>query len=169
MIELTLSKFWKGKYDDHGELHSLYVLKAGTCVLYIGISREDIWRRWFNAPSSHLSKVAPSTWCFNSKAGEAVLRCYPESMKWVIELWTADDCIPFLELETRFEQKRVRRDIRHAESLMIEKLRPALNSAGAAYRVDWENLPECIKRYQREQDAEADRVYKEMFKAGADE
>ena len=46
MIELDFQQFHDQKYREQG--YELYVLKNGLGgILYIGISKNDIWQRWF--------------------------------------------------------------------------------------------------------------------------
>ena len=163
MIKMKFSKFMKQKYNTRGEWHELYVLKGEARVLYIGISKVNIWWRWFGAPSSHLYWDADDKLCFSSSVGKAVVKCSPDSMNWMIELWTAEDCIKFLrpEIKDQAEENHCRRDIHFAESLMIKKLKPVLNIAGSAFRYD--ALPEKIKRYVLEDEEKAFRLYYQMF------
>lgn len=164
MIKLSFSQFMGRKYDERDEIHELYVLRTDAYILYIGISRSDVWDRWFQLPTSHLFRVGKDLWRSNSEAGRAVLECYPESKGWIIQLWTVDDCIQFLGLDNRLEIKRAQRDIFFVESLMINKLKPALNVAGTEYQVDAGSLPECIRRYRDTEEKEIDRLYRELFK-----
>lgn len=164
MIDLKFSQFMSRRYDDHDETHQLYVLQAAACVLYVGISRSDVWGRWFQMPTSHLFRVGKDRWRSNSEAGRAVLECYPESKDWTIQLWTVDDCIQFLGLESRLDIKRAQRDIFFVENLMINKLKPALNVAGTDYQAEASSLPECVRRYRDAEEKEMGRLYRKMFK-----
>jgi hypothetical protein len=48
MIELSFWNFHEQKYHETGLGYCLYVMKNGSdCVLYVGISVEDVWERWF--------------------------------------------------------------------------------------------------------------------------
>jgi hypothetical protein len=163
MIKLKFSKFMNGRYNDRGEDHELYVLRGEGCVLYVGISRTGIRNRWFADASSHLYRGRNNELLYNSRVGEAVVRCAPDSMNWVIELWTKEDCIKFLQsqIKDRAMENRLRRDIRFCEDLMIEQLKPCLNIAGAAFRYD--NLPEKIRRYTLDQEERALQAYHREF------
>jgi len=123
-----------------------------------------VWDRWFNMPSSHLFHAGDNLWRYNSEAGRAVLECYLESKDWTIQLWTVDDCIQFLGLESRLDIKRSQRDIFFVESLMINKLQPALNVAGTEYQADISKLPERVRQYKDADEKELDRLYREMFR-----
>ena len=47
MIEITFLDFYEYKYDTE-EFYQLYVMKNGLDeILYIGISSQNIWNRWF--------------------------------------------------------------------------------------------------------------------------
>lgn len=140
-----------GKYDDHNEDHQLYIITAESCVLYIGISSQNIWHRWFNSPRSHLRqnyslKGKDPSWGYSSDIGEAVVRCFPESLNWVIELWTMDDCLK--SLNDSDNMGRTPKRILDIERVMINKLRPAFNLMGANYQTDLDKLPDAIKKYK---------------------
>lgn len=47
MIEITFREFYELKYQEDA-LHELYVVKNGLGdILYIGITSQTIWERWF--------------------------------------------------------------------------------------------------------------------------
>lgn len=163
MIKMKFTKFMNGKYSDRGESHDLYILKGEKTILYIGISHVNIWERWFASPSSHIYWGPHDDMLFNSKAGEAVVKCRPDSMNWIIELWTQEDCINYLRpnFNEAWEEKRCWRDIRFCEDLMIRKLEPCLNIAGSRFHPD--RLPPRIKQYYMEEQKRLDDFYNKIF------
>src|SRR6266545_3307801 len=124
MIELDFSQFHEKKYREHR--YGLYVLKNGLGdVLYVGISKNDIWERWFGW-GGHMM------WDGNVIYGESPIGVkienhLPDSLKWKIQLWTLEDCIKFCRKELpgyKFEKT-----VYDIEPIMIRILSPALNSA----------------------------------------
>jgi hypothetical protein len=129
MIELTFYEFHEHYYDIHDEkftddFFQLYVMKNGLGdVLYVGISRKDVWGRWFGW-GGHIC------WDGNiiygdSPIGVKIENHLPESLQWKIQLWTLNDCLDFCA--NRLPDNVVGRNIEEIEPLMIQKLRPALN------------------------------------------
>jgi len=46
LIEVTLERFYNSEYEEQG--FCLYIVKNGKNeVLYIGITQQTIWERWF--------------------------------------------------------------------------------------------------------------------------
>lgn len=144
MIKLRFEKFMSGKYDNKDEAHELYVLKNESLVLYVGISTRDIWNRWFGGNSSHLVKNFYGEWFSTSDAGRAVIENLPASNNWIVELWTLQDCIDFLD--DRFEgANKSALTINYVEPFMIGKMRPSLNINYANYEKPAENAEVSAK------------------------
>lgn len=156
MITLTFEQFMKGDYDNRGEFHELYVLKGEGCVLYVGISTVGIWQRWFDYPNSHIALYGSKGMNYRSAAGEAVVKCLPESLNWSIELWTQQDCLKFLDNQDLH-------DLRSIEGWMIDRLRPALNTEGRRYRIAEEDLPEIVRKYRQSDIEKALSAYHQKF------
>lgn len=95
--------------DPTCEPFCIYVVREETTTLYIGRSKDPIYRLWQH---------------FNQKGGAALGTFYQEhkdeSLAWDIDLYTLADCDILL-------QKRLREAF-HAELSMIEHFHPALNS-----------------------------------------
>ena len=122
MIELTFQDFHEQQYEDNQ--YSLYVMKnnLGT-VLYVGISTNDVWERWFSW-GGHM------TWDGNvvygeSPIGRRIEDSLPASLEWKIELWTIDDCLEFCCNELHDKKSGI--TIHDVEPIMIQKLSPELN------------------------------------------
>jgi hypothetical protein len=162
VIRLKFSEFISGTYDRRGERHVVYVLIAESYVLYVGMSKANIWMRWFGQPASHMFQYSDKQWGYQSPAGEAVVRCLPDSLNWTIELWTAGDCTKFLEKDKSLERLNPN-DIHELEWLLIDKLHPVLNVSGVSYIVSQGDLPEFIRKYKQADDEDRRRTHQEIF------
>ena len=92
MITLTFSEFYRGDYRDQG--FELYIVKdSEEKIMYIRISRDTIWYRWFGGVNSHMMPGLNVSLRGNSIIGEVIARRFPDSWDWHIELWTKEDCI----------------------------------------------------------------------------
>ncbi len=119
MIEITFRDFYEHKYSDDG--FELYVMKnALDDVLYVGISRNDVWNRWF-AWNGHIARDAKFM-VGESSVGQKITDHLPDSWSWKIQLWTLDDCVAFcadkLNLHGRYT-------IQMLEPFMIQNLIPS--------------------------------------------
>ena len=133
MKSFKFSEFYKGQFADDG--FELYLLKdTDEKVLYIGISRDSIWHRWFGGGTSHMDIDATGKICGKSHVGEVIARGFPASWNWMIELWTIKDCLKACkaELSDRDVEKL---GIEAIEPYMIVKFGPLYNLAhtGKAY------------------------------------
>jgi hypothetical protein len=88
---LNFSEFYKGDYADEG--YELYLVKdVNQKVMYIGISRDSIWHRWFGGGPSHMDTNSAGKVYGKSYIGEVIERRFPSSWDWVVELWTRKEC-----------------------------------------------------------------------------
>ena len=125
MITMTFQKFRDTEWDEGDTV--LYVVKRGPETLYVGISERGIWNRWF-APRGHMPRNIYGERFWTSHIGEAVAKHAPQSDKWIVELWSLEDCRKF------FQSHNIPNiSLRYAEKLMIDHLRPRLNSMSAPY------------------------------------
>jgi len=84
MIEITFKNFFEYKYS-HEEFHELYIMKNGLDeVLYIGISEQNIWNRWFGF-NGHI-RDGGNFLQGRSSVGEKVVDYLPDSWDWKIQL-----------------------------------------------------------------------------------
>ena len=122
MIELRFEDFHEQKYGE--KAFRLYVVKNGFGdVLYVGISAVNVWKRWFGW-GGHM------TWDGNVIYGESAVGVkienhLPDSLDWMIQLWTLDDCIKFCVQELSGSASEI--TIKDVEPIMVRKLSPALN------------------------------------------
>jgi len=155
MIELDFQQFHDQKYREQG--YELYVLKNGLGgILYIGISKNDIWQRWFGW-GGHM------TWDGNviygeSPVGVKIENHLPDSLNWKIQLWTLQDCVNFCRNELPIGTLAI--TIHEIEPIMIRKLSPALNGT---YNLNpgKDTTPKSQKEMELER--KADELYREIF------
>lgn len=155
MIEISFREFFEYTYHEDG-FHELYVLKNGLNeTLYIGISSENIWNRWFG-PRGHVM-VGHNYLIGESSVGRKVVDHLPDSWEWKIQLWTLENCKAFCANELN---PTGRYDIQWLEPIMIQKLRPSLN---VIYNLNpgIDNMPLSEKEKKR-QDA-LDKAYRDIF------
>jgi hypothetical protein len=112
---LTFDKFAKGDYE--GGHRNLYIVWRSRQALYIGISRGNIWNRWFaRGGQSHILINAGGHWMadYSSPIGRAIIQNRPASMRWKIEL--------------RYIPAGVRWDLESEEARLIHELHPLFNT-----------------------------------------
>jgi integrase len=127
MKSLSFSDFFSGGFDDDG--FELYLLKdTNQKVLYIGISRDSIWHRWFGGGTSHMDMDAAGKICGRSHIGEVIEQCFPASWDWIIELWSHGDCLKACEAELSGRDID-KLEIGTIEPYMIVRFRPLYNLA----------------------------------------
>jgi hypothetical protein len=125
MKALLFSEFFEGSYDDAG--YELYVIKEpGGIVMYIGISKESVWHRWFGGGTSHMDRDASGQFYGKSYIGEVIARRLPQSWNWVIELWTKEDCLSVCRKDIRGRNINDL-GIELVEPFMIAKFEPLYN------------------------------------------
>lgn len=124
MIAIKFSEFYKGDYEDHG--YELYIIKdSDEKAMYIGISRDSIWHRWFSGGTSHMYINPAGKLYGKSNIGEIIERRLPISWDWIIELWSKEDCLNILG--NSFDEKHKTVPIELIEPYMIIKFEPLYN------------------------------------------
>src|SRR6266542_6652703 len=122
MIELTFLDFHEQQY--HEQQFCLYVLKNGNeDVLYVGISTNDIWERWFGW-GGHITWDGKVIYG-ESPVGAKIENHLPDSLKWKIQLWSLKDCLEFCSGVLSGDISEI--TIHEIEPIMIRKLSPTLN------------------------------------------
>jgi hypothetical protein len=155
MIELTFLEFHEQQYDE--QQYCLYVVKNGDeNTLYVGISTNNIWERWFGW-GGHI------TWDGNVIYGESQIGVkiedhLPDSLKWTIQLWSMTDCLEFCREELPTDLPEI--TIHYLEPIMIRKLSPALNVT-LNLNPGRDTTPKSKKELER--DKLLSRLYKETF------
>jgi hypothetical protein len=125
MISLKFSQFYKGEFIDEG--YELYFVKDNKGKpMYIGISKDSIWHRWFGGTTSHMDTNPAGKVYGRSYFGEVIERRFPDSWDWVIELWTREDGLNACKAE--FSGKDIAKiKIESIEPYMIAKFEPLYN------------------------------------------
>lgn len=155
MIEITFKEFYEYQYPKE-DYHELYVMKNGLeDILYIGISSQNIWNRWFGW-NGHIAE-GPNFMIGESTVGRKVVDHLPDSWDWKIQLWTLDDCREFCADELN---PNGRYDIKLLEPFMIQKLRPSLNTI---YNLNpgTDHTPKSEREKRRE--AELEKAFRKIF------
>jgi len=128
MIEMAFKEFYQsyGNWPIDGKGYSLYVMHNGSGdVLYIGISSDSIWNRWFGG-RSHISvnkteiggKLNVSVTGIDL-IGEKIIDHLPESGEWKIQLWDIKEAAEFCNSRIKAYP--------FVETDMINKLHSILN------------------------------------------
>jgi hypothetical protein len=155
MIELDFQQFHDQKYREQG--YELYVLKNGLGgILYIGISKNDIWQRWFGW-GGHMTWDGKVIYG-ESPVGVKIENHLPDSLNWKIQLWTLQDCVNFCRNELPIDTLEI--TIHEIEPIIIRKLSPALNGT---YNLNpgKDTTPKSQKEMELER--KADELYREIF------
>jgi hypothetical protein len=155
MIELAFSEFHEQRYRE--QQYCLYVVKNGSGdVLYVGISKNDVWERWFGW-GGHF------TWDGDVLSGESpvgvkIENHLPDSLKWKIQLWNLEDCLEFCSDDFPADLSEVTID--YLEPIMIRKLFPILN---ATYNQNPVNDTSLRNNKEIEHERLLDQSYKDIF------
>jgi len=126
-------------------------------VLYVGISTQSIWERWFGF-GGHIIWIENGKLFGTSSVGQKIEDHLPDSLNWKIQLWTLEDCIKFCENELPPNIQHW--TIKWVESFMIQKLSPILN---VSYNLHpgKDTTPKSKKEIEREKLVE--KLYREIF------
>ena len=150
MKALKFSEFYEGHFTDDG--YELYLLRdSDENALYIGISRDSIWHRWFGGGTSHMDVDVTGKVYGKSNIGEIIERRFPSSWNWTIELWMKEDCLKVCATEFLGKDSD-KVGIDALEPYMIVKFEPLYNVAhSSGHHED----PLTTKRL--------DQIYKHLF------
>ena len=151
--------FYEYQYS-HDGLYELYAMKnASDEYLYVGISTQTIWNRWFGW-NGHIT-VGPRYLVGESSIGRKVVDHLPNSWDWKIQLWTLDDCATFCAEDLN---PSGRYNIKWLEPIMIQKLRPSLNNT---YNLNpgTDSTPRSQREIEREKFL--DQAYRDIFEKKA--
>jgi len=150
MKTLKFSEFYKGHFADDG--FELYLVKdtAGK-AMYIGISRDAIWHRWFGGGPSHMDTSPAGNLYGKSYIGEVIERRFPGSWDWIIELWTKEECLSYCKND--FSGRDLAKiKIESIEPYMIAKFGPLYNVTHAGGHHEDPLMTEKL-----------DTIYKDLF------
>lgn len=120
----------------------VYVVRNNEEILYVGMAKHGIYRRWFIDPGHHiyLNKNNLPIRGY-SKIGNRIMDDLPRSMDWEIDLWSIKDLLLFFNKDYRIENKKMRIDcfytgldfecsLKYIEGYLIVYLNPLLNIIG---------------------------------------
>ena len=129
MLTYTLAEFLENDADE-GDA-TIYVVRDGNSVLYVGKATRGVQNRWLAFPSSHIAHMDENTWIGNSNIGRTIQENLPLSRNWEIDLYTAIECKDVIFNHLQNYNDRL---TSLAEIAMIQTLKPYLNSVGAHYQ-----------------------------------
>lgn len=115
-----------GDYPDDDD-YSIYIVRDNAEVLYIGISRDNIYNRWFSADYSHITKFADGTLRGDSTIGQVIVGNIPNSLQWSIDLLSIDDCIKLLGDKSPCKSEYDNNALEKLERYLIGELAPLFN------------------------------------------
>lgn len=158
MIEITFKEFYEYTYREDG-FYELYIMKNGLEeILYVGISAQNIWNRWFGW-NGHI--MGDSSFMIGeSTVGRKIVDYLPDAWNWKIQLWTLDDCKAFCADEINLHGRYTIQSIQAVEPLMIRKLHPILNM-NYNKNLGVDHMP--ISEKEKRRKAILDQVYYEVF------
>jgi len=87
-LEITIFDF----YYNFSELieknfhPNLYIISNEKNCLYVGISKSNVWNRWFSTNSPHIYNYPKGKWTGESTIGQIVVNNQPMSLNWKIDL-----------------------------------------------------------------------------------
>lgn len=128
MLEMKFQEFFNGNYEDNDD-HEIYVLTSDREILYIGISKANIWNRWFGN-FGRMWKDEDGKFQYSDLVSKEVVDNFPDSLAWSIQLLSTKECIEIckdeLKKTTYLKNRLVNRpDV--LERYMIHKFHPVLN------------------------------------------
>ncbi len=125
MKTLTFRDFMNGNYDDDD--YSIYIVRDNSNVLYIGISRGNVYNRWFSTDYCHISRFSNGAIRGNSIIGQAIANNLPISLDWSIDLWRVEDCIQLLGDNSPCKSEYDNDALNKLERHLIKELNPIFN------------------------------------------
>lgn len=155
MIELTFQEFHEQHYQEQQFCLSV-VKNARMDILYVGISTNDVWERWFGW-GGHMTWDGDVIYD-ESPIGVKIQNHLPDSLNWKFQLWTLNECIEFCGKELRSDISEV--TIHEIEPIMIRKLSPALN---LTYNYAPGKDTTTKSRKEKELKQKTDKAYDEIF------
>jgi hypothetical protein len=125
-------------------------------ILYVGISSQCIWNRWFGW-NRHIME-GPSYLLGASTVGLKIVEHLPDSWEWKIQLWTLEDCVFYCK--DLLPSTRRKLNIEIIEPYMIQRLSPSLN---VIYNLTpgIDTTPKSSKELKREKSLND--MYKKIF------
>jgi hypothetical protein len=120
MYTLQFKEFLNPDKFPHDNI-TLYILRDGKKVLYVGISKANVWNRWFGS-FGRMHKNIYGEWITSDSISIHIVGNMPKSLDFEIDLWTLDESIIFLGSKSG--------DLESVENEMIVALLPQFNYVG---------------------------------------
>lgn len=120
MYTLSFEKFTDPDYLPDEKV-VLYVVRDNDKIFYVGISKANVWYRWFGA-NGRMVKNVYDEWISYDSIGNHIIRNMPKSFMWNIDLWTADECVAFLGSSST--------NLKDIENELMAALLPEINYIG---------------------------------------
>jgi hypothetical protein len=99
----------------------LYVVRDGSTVLYVGVSKSNVWGRWFGS-YGRMQKNFYDEWVARDSIATHIVRNMPMSLSFEVDLWAIAESIDFLGSQSA--------DLDIVENEMIVALLPKFNYIG---------------------------------------
>jgi len=128
MITYKLAEFIDGEVDECGA--TVYVVRDGEVVLYVGKAEAGIKERWCYSRHPHITTTGWG-WAALSRIGFEIVNNLPRSRDWQIDLYTAEECAD--RIIQHYPYYGGIRATEYAELVLIQDLRPRLNVANTGY------------------------------------
>jgi hypothetical protein len=126
MISIRFEDFMKQNYKD-GD-YVLYLSRDGAGeVLYVSMTNENAWDRWFHSPRAHIPINYQGVRFGSTGIGCMIIDNIPASYDWLIELWTIPDAVNYFKLGDAQMYELSSFGIRKLERKMIAHFKPTVN------------------------------------------
>ena len=123
MIKVTIQEALSKRLKTDG--HYVYLYRDDDTVFYVGQSRHPL-RRFYQ----HMGKYRGS---YSDSVGDFIIENQPESLNWQIEIYTLEECRPFMACSDGYYEGCIGNPIlfgeivNAAEVAFIELFRPCFN------------------------------------------
>jgi hypothetical protein len=173
MISMTFREFYDigdDVLEKYGDEPTVYVVRDGREILYVGKSVRGIYYRWFEGTSSHMyycgTRSDQDIFGSRSSIGRRIVSNFPSSYEWYFDLWTTEETLNFLGVETLPDNTENRygvkssfyyphltdyANLKDAEDLMVTSLHPksnVQNNNGSRHQELYERYFEFIKGWE---------------------
>jgi len=110
------------------DAYVLYLCRDGNReILYVGMTNENAWDRWFHSPRSHIPMNFQGIRFGGTGIGRRIIDNLPNSYDWPIELWTISDAVNYFKLGDAQMYELSSFGIRKLERKMISHFKPSIN------------------------------------------
>ena len=147
-IELTFERFMSQDYDDSADdIYTIYIVENGKDVLYVGMTKRNIFDRWFGF-SGHMEGENAR---YYSEIGKVIYYNMPESKLWTIKMLTTKEAFDLLgEKAPKINNIDSPLAIEKVEHYLIKELHPLFNISGQS-RPHTKTEIELVHKYLEQQ------------------